>query len=190
MNRIFKSTLTIAAALAICLMGLTGCMTTDDRAMNTAQPSPQPTAQPLTNGAGAVGANPDASMSPSVNQQPSTRPAYDWTANADQAATELNRISEISQSYIVVNGNKAIVGVEFDSSYRGGLTERITSMVRQKLVTLDSSLEDVQVTAEPDQVKRIQALSEKLAGGATIEHASVEFDTIYSQIQSAGTAKS
>ena len=90
----------------------------------------------------------------------------------------------------MVNGNKAIVGVEFDSSYRGGLTERITSMVRQKLVTLDSSLEDVQVTAEPDQVKRIQALSEKLAGGATIEQASVEFDTIYSQIQSAGTAKS
>lgn len=189
MNRIIKSTLTIAAVLAVCLMGLTGCMTTDDRAMSTEQPSPQPTAQPLTNGAGAVGANPDASMSPSVDQQPSTRPAYDWTANAEQAAAELNRISEISQSCIVVNGDKAIVGVEFDASYRGGLTERITNMVRQKLVTLDTALTDVQVTAEPDQVQRIQALAEKLAGGATMEQLSGEFDTIYGQIQSAGTGK-
>lgn len=187
MNRLLKSALAVAATLAVCLMGLTGCMTTDDRATVTAQPSPQPTAQPLTNGAGAVGANPDASMSPDVNQQASARPAYDWTTGVAEASNELNRISELSQSYIVVDGNRAIVGVEFDSSYRGGLTQRITDMVRQKLVTLDPALEDVRVTAEPDQVKRIQALSDKLIGGATMDQVSGEFDTIYGQM-SASTA--
>ena len=102
------------------------------------------------------------------------------------ATDELNRISEISQSYIVVDGNAAIVGVTFDASYRGGLTERISGMVRQKLVTLDSSLQDVRVTAEPEQVKLIHQLSDKLAGGATIDQVDGEFRSIYSNIKSAG----
>lgn len=189
MNRIIKSTMAMAFALAIGLLGLTGCMTTDDRAVSTAQPSPQPTAQPLTGGAGAVGANPEASLSPDANKQASTIPAYDWTANVSEAVAELNRISELSKSYIVADDGKAVVGVEFDASYRGGLTERIASMVRQKLVTLDPALQEVRVTAEPDQVKRIQALSDKLANGATMEQVSEEFDTIYSQLQSIDTAK-
>ena len=78
--------------------------------------------------------------------------------------TSLTRISEISQSYIVVDGNAAIVGVTFDASYRGGLTERISSMVRQKLVTLDSSLQDVRVTAEPEQVKADTAVVRQAGG--------------------------
>ena len=86
----------------------------------------------------------------------------------------------------MVDGNAAIVGVTFDASYRGGLTERISSMVRQKLVTLDSSLQDVRVTAEPEQVKLIQQLSDKLAGGATIDQVDGEFRSIYSNIKSAG----
>ena len=86
----------------------------------------------------------------------------------------------------MVDGNAAIVGVTFDASYRGGLTERISSMVRQKLVTLDSSLQDVRVTAEPEQVKLIQQLSDKLAGGTTIDQVDGEFRSIYSNIKSAG----
>ena len=188
MTRKQRLTLTLVFTLCVCMLGFTGCMNTNDRASATEAPTAQPTTQPMTGEAGAVGANPDASAAPIANTgaQTGAQTAYDWSTNIKNATDELNRISEISQSYIVVDGNAAIVGVTFDTSYRGGLTERISSMVRQKLVTLDSSLQDVRVTAEPEQVKLIQQLSDKLAGGATIDQVDGEFRSIYSNIKSAG----
>ena len=190
MMRKHRFTLAAALALAAGMLALGGCMNTDDRAQPTEAPTAQATAQPLTNGAGAVGANPAASASPNIGaaQTSGARPAYDWANNAANAANEINRISEIDKSYVVVDGDDAVVGLTFDASYRGGLTERIASMVRQKLVTLDPALEDIEVTAEPELVKLIQALADKLASGATIEQLEDEFEGIYDQIKAARKA--
>lgn len=190
MIRKHKGTLIIALGLAACMLTLGGCMNTDDRATATEAPTAQATAQPMTNGAGAVGANPAASASPDANAAltNSVRAAFDWVNNVGSATGELNRISEIDKSYVVVDGDDAVVGLTFDGSYRGGLTDRIVSMVRQKLVALDPGLEDVEVTAEPELVTRIQALADKLAGGATIEQLDDEFDGIYDQIKAARKA--
>lgn len=182
-----RLTLMLAITLCACMLGFTGCMNTNDRATATEAPTAQATAQPLTGEAGAVGANPNASAVPNANTgaQANQKSAYDWSTNIKTATDEVNRISEIGQSYIVVDGTSAIVGVTFDASYRGGLTARVADMVKQKLVTLDSSLQDVRVTADPEQVKLIKQLSDKLAGGATIEQTDGEFRNIYSNIKSA-----
>jgi YhcN/YlaJ family sporulation lipoprotein len=184
-----KGITAITVAIMASMLTLTGCMSTDDRVTATPGPTAQSTAQPLTDEAGAVGpVDPSASASPAESIAQDVRSAFNWASESKRATDELNRISEISQSYVAVDDDDAIVGLVFDSGYRGGLTDRIVSMVRQKLVTLDPRLEDIQVTAEPERVEAIRKLTEKLAGGATIDQLDDEFDSIYDQIEGAGKA--
>ena len=102
MTRKQRLTLTLVFTLCVCMLGFTGCMNTNDRASATEAPTAQPTTQPMTGEAGAVGANPDASAAPIANTgaQTGAQTAYDWSTNIKNATDELNRISEISQSYM------------------------------------------------------------------------------------------
>lgn len=187
MQKTMRKIIAVAAMTAALMLGFTGCMTADEGPTATAVATPRATERPLSNGAGAVGANPDTSPDSSANQVLNgIKQAFDWRGNVNEAAAELNRISEISRSYIVVDGDDAVVGLIFDANYRGGLTERIADMVREKLRTLDPKLDDIEITAEPDQVKRIQTLADKVTAGAAMEQLEDEFETIYDHIKNVG----
>ena len=129
----FKKIACFLMAAAMCL-SLTACMNAD---------APQSTTR--------TEAVPEASVAPSatngaaVTQQPV---AFDWLTGSGTVEANVNRISEIADSRVVVTGTTALVGVKFTSAYQGEMTERIREMVAAEVMEADPSIQTVAVTAE------------------------------------------
>ena len=75
------------------------------------------------------------------------------------------RISEIAECRVVITGNTALVGVKFDNSYKGEMTERLRQMVAAEVLAADPKIETVAVTAYPDDVEDVYELSDRMLSG-------------------------
>ena len=157
-----KMILCTLTAAALCL-SLAACMNNADNAQpqTTVQTDFMPEA---TNNAG--GATNNAGGMTGATQQPV---AFDWVTGAGQIEGNVNRISEIADSRVVVTGTTALVGVKFTSAYQGELTERIREMIAAEVKKADPSIQTVAVTASEEDVGRVYEISEKLRSGEPAE---------------------
>ena len=96
---------------------------------------------------------------------------------ADQIEDELEKLSEVDEAYVVVFGEAALVGVEYDEEYQGGTTQRVEDMVKDRIKTVHQGITKVYVTDDPIQVTAIKALEDVVDGG------SVAFDDLSRQAQ-------
>ena len=94
---------------------------------------------------------------------------YDWSTGAAQIEARLRQISEISDARVVVTGNTALVGVRFDTAYRGEMTERIREMVAAEIMAADPQITTVAVTADGDDVEEIYELSDRTLAGREMD---------------------
>ncbi len=133
-----------AMALSICL---TGCMS-GGNVGETVNPTPTADFMPNMN-----------------NRQTQESADYDWKANAAKVEANIGRISEIAECRVVITGNTALVGVKFDNSYKGEMTERLRQMVAAEVLAADPKIETVAVTAYPDDVEDVYELSDRMLSG-------------------------
>ena len=172
MNR--KQYAVVACVLALMLV-LGGCMNAGNRANeqpseaeqtnmpyvatdpeNVTTPAPTTMMPGTAQDAGAYGGNASAD----VPVEP-----FNWKDNVAQVQDRINQFSEIAQSWVIVNGNTALVGVEFDPQYRGEMTERIRQMIAGVIMSFDAQVQTVAVTAEDEDVKTIRDLSARMIAG-------------------------
>jgi len=156
-----KWTLILLCASALALM--TGCATNAD-----VLPSPSPSMIP--------------SPSPVITMPPATAaptPTVDMNGVmtvpesktvSDKADAEIEKLSEVDTAVSVVIGKMAIVGVTFDSQYKGGLTTRFTDMVADRIGTVKAGIDRVGVTNDPEIIKQIEEIKTSLDdAGTTLE---------------------
>ncbi len=162
----------MAAALCVltaCVV-LAGCMNNDSGGMQTPQFE--------------ASERPEMSFTPQTTQQARTEETnafeerFDWRQNASQIESRLDMISEIQSSRIVVSEGTALVGVVFDPSYQGELTQRIHDMVAAEVQSVDSSVQTVAVTAEAQDVEKIGQLADRIASGTPVGEVQGEIDSI------------
>jgi len=103
---------------------------------------------------------------------------FDWTQNAAQIEGRINRISEIDQSRVVVADDTALVGVKFDSAYRGEMTERIREMVAAEIMAVDPSVTTVAVTAYEEDVNAVYDLADRVLAGRSVDELKQEINEI------------
>ena len=89
--------------------------------------------------------------------------------NAARIEGQINRISEIAESRVVVAEDTALVGVKFDSAYKGEMTERIREMVAAEVMAADPEITTVAVTAAEDDVEDIYEISERTLAGREMD---------------------
>ena len=192
--------ITLVAALILALgLILTGCMNNDTRGV---QPAPTATADfmPGTTDGGQGVNNPAATMQPTVTGQNGILDTgsasdngsagntgstangaltpFDWANGAAQIEQAINRISEISDSRVVVTNTTALVGVKFDNVYKGQLTERIRQMVAAEVMKADPSIQTVAVTSDGGDVQKVYQLSDQVRAGRTADELSQEINAI------------
>ena len=128
-------------------------------------PSPSPMASTTPS------AMPQATQAPTVSIAPATEaPATPAGVNSiedaqrvsDNVAEEVEKLSELDTAEAVVAGNIALVGVKYDAQYQGGLTERLTEMVEQRVETIDKTITAVHVTDDQAMLDKIAKLREEL----------------------------
>ena len=176
-------------ALTLCA-ALAGCMSDSNRNVN---PAPTATADFMpgsTNGSDGVN-NPSASPNPTQvgndgrnggNTSASTSDGaltpFDWANGAAQIERAISGISELSDSRVVVANTTALVGVKFDSVYKGQLTERIRELVAAEVLRADPSIQTVAVTSEAGDVEKVYQLSDQIRAGRTADELASEINAI------------
>ena len=189
-----KMNLIAALIVALGLM-LTGCMNNDATGV---RPTATADFMPgVTNGGQGV-QNPTATVQPTVtgqngllegnnggtgtgNTSSTSNGAlmpFDWANNAAQIEQAIARISEISESRVVVTNSTALVGVRFDNVYKGQLTERIRQMVAAEVMKADPSIQTVTVTSDEGDVQKVYQLSDQIRAGRTADELAEEINAI------------
>lgn len=86
--------------------------------------------------------------------------------DVQQASEEMEdaveQLSEVDDAYVIAHGNKALVGLEMNSQYQGGVDERLQQMVLARLQTIEKGISEAAITDEAQKVQSIRSLTEKL----------------------------
>ena len=144
----------LAISLAVFLaLSLAGCMNTGKNAVAT----PAPTVMPLVT----------AGVSPLTSA--AAQAAYDWQTGAQNVENAIMQLSEVSDARVLVAGNTALVGVKFDSAYKGQMTDRIREMIAGVVKKADPNIQTVAVTAEDKDVTEVYTMSDKVRGGEKLD---------------------
>lgn len=80
----------------------------------------------------------------------------------EQIEEELERLSEVDDAEVVIAGNKAAVGIEFDDQYRAGLDDRLRKIVKERIDSVISGISTVAITADETVMDAIESLGERL----------------------------
>ncbi len=203
-----KKTLLMLFALALTLM-LSSCSTEDDMSMATSEPttSASVTASPnvttvlpsttdnmldgmmdgMTDGMtdGANGANgtgselPDSTMIPESTGVTSMDKAK---RVIEQIEEELERLSEVDDAEVVIAGNKAAVGIEFDDQYKAGLDDRLRKIIKERIDGVIGGISTVAITADEGVRDAIESLGERLDTMSDMAALQSDLDAIIKKI--------
>ena len=175
--------MTLAAAV------LAGCACNGATATPTPQPSAM-TATPMPSPMESASPSPEGTAGnenmPSASPESSGAPGM-MGVDTERLITELEKLSEVDTAEVVAEGNRAIVGLNFDAQYQGTLTERIEEMAVEAIARVESALTDVAVTADPTLVTEIRTLAQETKGQTLTEEQKTKFDELYRKIKPGST---
>ena len=80
----------------------------------------------------------------------------------EEIEDELERLSEVDDAEVVIAGNKAAVGIEFDDQYKAGLDDRLRKIIKERIDSVISGITTVAITADAGIRDAIEALGERL----------------------------
>lgn len=176
------------AAMTVLALTLTGCM----GATNRPEATPEVTLAPMTTEMPQITSAPTPNVTPEATGSASTAPEssasaqptgaasepFDWMSQGEQVEQRIDQLSEISSSRVVVNGDAALVAVEFSNQYQGELTQRIRDMVAGEVMAADPNIKSVAVTAEAEDVKSVGDLADKIKNGTAVQDLKDDIDKI------------
>lgn len=194
-----KKILLILSALSLALM-LGSCKKTNDMANATSQPSSSPSASPdvttvlpgATNDMngmdGMEGGNGVDSVLPGATLIPESTgvTSMDKARRViEQIEEELERLSEVDDAEVVIAGNRAAVGLEFDDQYQGGIDDRLRKIVQERIDSVISGISSVAITADETIVDAIESLGERLETMSDMNALESDLDAIIKKINGA-----
>ncbi len=103
----------------------------------------------------------------------------------EQLEEELERLSEVDDAEVIIAGNKAAVGLEFDDQYKGGLDDRLRGIVKERIDGVISGISTVAITADEGVRDAIESLGERLDTMADMSALQSDLDAIIRKINGA-----
>lgn len=178
---------------AFALMLLAGCTSNADvlpspsPAATTLMPSPSILPSPMLPGT-SPGTTPTDTTAPGQTGAEGVTTIEQAQQVSEDVTTELEKLSEVDTAAAVVMGKTAVAGLTFDSQYKGGLTTRIKDMVKDRVNTVQTGIDNVAVTVLPEQVKAVQDLAAKLKDGGDKAAIQTQVEALYKNIMSNSTS--
>lgn len=169
-----KLILTLSALTLAAVM--TGCKTNDGKITVTSEPTSTATASPsvtavlpadgadgMMDGEGAQNGADGVLPANTVLPETAGVTSMDKAKRViEQIEDELERLSEVEDAQVVLAGNKAAVALSFDDQYKGGLDDRLRSIVKERIAGVVSGVSNVAITADETVMEAIESLGERL----------------------------
>ena len=197
-----KKTLLTLSALSLALL-LGSCRAKQDMTSATSQPttSASPSASPLVTmiapsmTEGTTDTMDDANDMDGANGMDGILPGSTMIPEStgvtsmdkakrviEQIEDELERLSEVEDAEVVIAGNKAAVGLEFDDQYKAGVDDRLRKIVKERIDGVISGISTVAVTADKGVMDAIESLGERLDTMADMTALESDLDAIIRKI--------
>lgn len=167
---------TVLCAAMVCVI-LTGCMNAGARVTPEAEPSGRPEDSVMPGVDFGEGMSPSSDGTNNASSPVLPAP-FDWLNMGTSVQDKINMLSEIQQSRIIVSGNTALVGVIFTGQYKGEMTQRIHDMIAGEIQQADANIQTVAVTAEQEDVAKINEIADQIAAGTPVSELEGEIDSI------------
>ena len=103
----------------------------------------------------------------------------------EQIEEELERLSEVDDAEVVIAGNKAAVGIEFDDQYKAGLDDRLRGIIQERIDSVISGISTVAITADETVTDAIESLGERLDTMSDMASLQSDLDAIIRKINGA-----
>ena len=100
----------------------------------------------------------------------------------EQIEDELERLSEVEDAEVVIAGNKAAVGVEFDDQYKAGLDDRLRKVIKERIDSVISGISTVAITTDEGIRDAIESLGERLDTMSDMAALQSDLDAIIKKI--------
>ena len=101
---------------------------------------------------------------------------------SERIAEALERMSEIDDAEVIVDGQRALVAVEFDDQYSAGLDDRMKQMITQAVQKIDDSLTDVRITDDGTLYGQVKGLGERLMKATGLDELADDFGDLWNRI--------
>ena len=167
--------------------------------MTTTSPSASPTASATTQPEGMIdevipemthdpAMSTDDLIPPTASEQPAARgvtTVSDARKAIEDIEDELERLSEVDDAQVIIAGNDAAVALEFDSQYQGGVDDRLREIVKERIASVISGVENIAITTDMTLMDEIEALGDRLEGAADMADIQNELNAIINKINAA-----
>ena len=100
----------------------------------------------------------------------------------EQIEDELERLSEVDDAEVVIAGNKAAVGIEFDDQYRTGLDDRMRKIIKERIDSIIGGISTVAITADEGIRDAIESLGDRLDTMSDMTALESDLDAIIKKI--------
>ena len=184
-----KKILATLTLIALCA-AMTACTATaNDMPANTTSPTAgitnMPSAEP-TVGTDLLPGVTDSLTDPMTSEDPEvTGVTTVSTARRaiEQIEDELERLSEVSDAQVVLAGDSAAIALKLDDQYKGGVDDRLTEIVKERINGVISGVTNVVVTADETLMDQLDTLGERLESASDIADIQDELNAIISKIK-------
>lgn len=189
------------ALIPLCLLAIlltfSGCDSKEEP-MVTASPTASPTATTnptdspgeamddmlpdMTTDAG------DEPLTPTASEQPAAQgvtSVSDARKAIEDIEDELERLSEVDEAQVVIAGNDAAVALEFDSQYQGGIDDRLREIIKERIGSVISGVNNIAITSDATLRDQLETLGDRLEGAADMADIQNELNAIINKINAA-----
>lgn len=189
------------ALIPLCLLAIlltfSGCASKEEP-MVTASPTASPTATTnptdspaealddmlpdMTTDAG------DEPLTPTASEQPAAQgvtSVSDARKAIEDIEDELERLSEVDEAQVVIAGNDAAVALEFDSQYQGGIDDRLRKIIKERIGSVISGVNNIAITSDATLRDQLETLGDRLEGAADMADIQNELNAIINKINAA-----
>lgn len=98
---------------------------------------------------------------------------------------ELERLSEVDDAQVVIAGNDAAVALEFDTQYQGGIDDRLREIVKERIGSVISGVDNIAITTDKTLMEQLETLGDRLEGAADMADIQNELNAIINKINAA-----
>ena len=101
---------------------------------------------------------------------------------AEKIAEAVERISEIDDAEVIVEGNRALVAVEFDDQYSAGLDDRMKQLITDTVKKTDNKITEVSITDDDTLYGQVKSLAERIGKATGLDELADDFGDLWNRI--------
>ncbi|MBR5287299.1 MAG: YhcN/YlaJ family sporulation lipoprotein [Clostridia bacterium] len=101
---------------------------------------------------------------------------------AEKIADAVERISEIDDAEVIVEGNRALVAVEFEDQYSAGLDDRMKQLITQTVQKADSKITEVSITDDDTLYGQVKSLAERIGKATGLDELTGDIGDLWDRV--------